>query len=85
MDTDVRMRALAAHDAHVALLELKKVVDDAAHAAHAAELEAVHLAVTAREDNNIRTALQVIVDRLRSPNFETTFSAACEKLERAAS
>lgn len=85
MNTDMRMRALAAHDAHVALLELKKLVDDAAQATHAAELEAVYLAVSARQGADIRTTLQVIVDRLRSPNFESTLSQIREKLETAAS
>ena len=46
MNTDMRTRALSAHDAHLALLKLKKLVDEATHAA---ELEAVYLAVSARQ------------------------------------
>ena len=44
MNTEMQRRALAARDAHLALLDLKKVVDEAAQTTHAAELEAVHLA-----------------------------------------
>jgi len=85
MNADMRTRALAAHDAHLALLELKKLVDDAAQATHAAELEAVYLAVSARQGDDIRTTLRVIMDRMASPNFEVTLSQVREKLETAAS
>lgn len=44
MNTDMQKRALAARDAHLALQDLKKVVDEATQTTHAAELEAVHLA-----------------------------------------
>jgi len=82
MNTDMRTRALSAHDAHLALLKLKKLVDEATHAA---ELEAVYLAVSARQGAAICTALRVIIDRLNSPNLETTLSQIRQKLETAAS
>ena len=85
MNADMRTRALAARDAHLALLELKKLVDDATQATHAAELEAVYLAVRSRQGEDIRTTLKVIMDRLTSPNFETTLSQIREKLGTAAS
>ena len=85
MNTDMRIRALAAHDAHLALLELKKLVDDAARATHAAELEAVYLAVSARQGADVRTTLRVIMDRLKSRDLETTLSQIRQKLETAAS
>jgi hypothetical protein len=44
MNTDMPRRALAARDAHLALIDLRRVVDEAAQTTHAAELEAVHLA-----------------------------------------
>jgi hypothetical protein len=44
MNTEMQKRALAAREAHLALLNLKKVVDEATQTTHAAELEAVHLA-----------------------------------------
>ena len=42
MNTEMQKRALAARDAHMALLELKKMVDEATQTTHAVELEAVH-------------------------------------------
>jgi len=85
MNADMRTRALAARDAHLALLELKKLVDDATQATHAAELEAVYLAVSARQGDDVRMTLKVIMDQLASPDFETTLSQIREKLETAAS
>lgn len=85
MSTEMQKRALAARDAHLALLELKKLVDEAAHVTHAAELEAVHLAVRSRQGEDVRSTLRVVVDRLSSPDFEATLSQAREKLETAAS
>jgi hypothetical protein len=85
MNADMRTRALAARDAHLALLELKKLVDDAAQATHAAELEAVYLAISSRQGDDIRSTLRVVIDRLASPNFETTLSQIRERLETAAS
>jgi hypothetical protein len=41
-------RALAAREAHLALLDLKRVVDDAARTTHAADLEAVPSGVTSK-------------------------------------
>ena len=85
MNADMRTRALAARDVHLALLELKKLVDDATQATHAAELEAVYLAVSARQGDDVRMTLKVIMDQLASPDFETTLSQIREKLETAAS
>ena len=76
---------LATRDAHSALLELKKLIDEATEATHAAELEAVYLALKPRPGDDIRTTLRVVMDRLKSPNFETTLSQVREKLETAAS
>lgn len=53
MNTELQKRALAARDAHLALLDLKKFVDEAAQTTHAAELEAVHLAIRPRPTENI--------------------------------
>jgi hypothetical protein len=41
-------RALAVREAHLALLDLKKVVDEATQTTHAVELDAVHLAIRSR-------------------------------------
>ncbi len=48
MNTEMHKRALAARQAHLALLDLKKLVDEATQTTHAAELEAVHLAIRSR-------------------------------------
>jgi len=85
MNAEMQKRALAARDAHLALLELKKLVEDAAQATHDAEFEAIHLAIDARRSGDVRTILRVIMDRLSSAKFETALSQAREKLETAAS
>ncbi len=85
MTTDLQKRALATRDAHLALLELKKLVDEAAQTTHAIELEAVRSAICPRQGDDIRTRLQVVVDRLESPIFESTLMEVREKLETALS
>ena len=85
MTTDMQRRALATRDAHLALPERKKLVDEAAQTTHAAELEAVHLAISPRQVGDIRMTLRVIIDRLKSPIFEAALSHVREKLETAAS
>jgi hypothetical protein len=83
MITEMQKRALAARDAHLALLELKKLVDDAARTTHAAEFEAIHLAINPSQSGDIRMTLQVVVDHLKSAHFESTLSLVREKLETA--
>jgi hypothetical protein len=43
-------QAFAAREAHEALLDLKKIVDEATETAHSAELESFHLAATRSGD-----------------------------------
>ena len=81
----LQKRALAARDAHLALLDLKKLVDEAAQTTRAAELEAIGMAISSRQHGDVRTILSVVVERLRSPAFETTLTQAREKLEIAVS
>jgi hypothetical protein len=85
MNTEMQKRALAARDAHLALLDLKKVVDEAAQATHAAELEAVHLAVSPRASGDISSALREILECLGSSNFEAILSKARQSLQTAMS
>jgi hypothetical protein len=85
MNAEMQKRALAARDAHLALLDLKKVVDEAAQTTHAAELEAVHLAISPKEGGEISTTLQVVAERLRSVNFEATLTRVRESLQTAMS
>jgi len=82
---DMQKRALAARDAHLALLDLKKLVDEAAQKTRAAELDAVGMSINSHIDCDICTRLRVVVDHLRSANFEETLSQAREKLETAIS
>lgn len=81
----MQKRALAARDAHLALLDLKKLVDEAARTTHAAELEAIGVAISCPPHCDICETLRVVVERLRSHNFETTLMQAKEKLEVAMS
>jgi len=47
--TNLQKRALATREAHLASLDLKKFVDEATQTTHAAELEAVSLAIRPRQ------------------------------------
>ena len=78
-------QAFAAREAHEALLELKKLVDEATTTTHAAELESFCLAVKRDEGTSVRRALEAVIERLKSPNFDAVLSVAREKLETAAS
>jgi len=78
-------QAFAAREAHQALLDLKKVVDEATETAHNAELESFYLAVNRSELDTVRRTLQEIVNRLTSPSFDDILSEVREKLETAAS
>lgn len=81
----LQKRALATRDAHSALLDLKKLVEEAAQTTHAAELEAIGLAISPRPQSDICTTLRVVVERLRSHDFVTALAQAKEKLEIAMS
>jgi hypothetical protein len=85
MNNDLQKRALATREAHLALLDLKKVVDQAIQTTHAAELEAVHLALKPSLTDNISTMLQVAMESLGSPNFEDILSKARQRLQTAMS
>lgn len=81
----LQKRALATRDAHLALLDLKKLIDEAAQRTHAAELEAIGLAISREQQSDISTTLRIVVERLRSDDFESTLTQAKEKLEIAMS
>lgn len=82
--TKMQRRALAARDAHSALLDLKRLIDDATRTTHAAELEAIGLAISSHS-TEIRTTLRAVMERLRSPKVAAVLSQVREKLEMAAS
>ena len=81
--TERQKLALATRDAHSALLDLKKLVDDATQTTHAAEIEAVGFAVNRSVSGGTLSTLRVAVHCLQSPNLETTLSQARQKLEEA--
>jgi hypothetical protein len=83
MNTDMQRRALAARDAHLALLDLKRVVDEAAQTTHAAELEAVHLAMSPRMHGDITSQLRSAMERLGSAAFQDSLSRARQSLQSA--
>jgi hypothetical protein len=62
---------------------LKNLVDSAAEKIHAAELEAVGVAVGHRQGPDPLRALRVAADTLKSPNFEAAVSQARTKMEAA--
>jgi hypothetical protein len=78
-------QAFAAREAHEALLELKKFVDEATVATHAAELESFSLAVKREQPTSVRGTLEIAIERLKSPNFDALLLLAREKLETALS
>jgi hypothetical protein len=85
MNTEMQKRALAAREAHLALLDLKKLVDEAALTTHAAELEAVHLAISSRPGRDITMTLRVVMENLGSTSFETALARVRESLQLAMS
>ena len=85
MNNDLQKRVLATREVHLALLDLKRVVDQATQTIHAAELEAVHLAIKPNLTDNISTMLQVVMDSLGSPSFEEALSRARQTLQMAMS
>jgi hypothetical protein len=85
MNTEMQKRALAARDAHLALLDLKRVVDEAAQSTHAVELEAVHLAISPRPGADICSPLRDVLERLGSANFDAILSRARQSLQTAMS
>jgi hypothetical protein len=68
MNTEMHKRALAAREAHLTLLDLKKVLDEATQSTHAAELEAVHLAIRSRPLEETCTSLRDVLERLGEDN-----------------
>jgi hypothetical protein len=75
--------ALAAREAHAALLELRAIVEAAVQKVHAAEFEAVRLAIGGQETEASLTPLQAAAESLRSPHFESAVSHARDKVETA--
>ena len=82
---DSPKQAFAAREAHEALLDLKKLIDEAIATTHAAELESFCLAVKHDDETSVRRTLELVMERLKSPNFDAVLSVAREKLQTAVS
>jgi hypothetical protein len=85
MKSEMEKRALAAREAHIALLDLKKLVEEAAQTAQDAEFEAAHLAIRPRTDGDIAPKVRKVLDRLTSADFESVLLRARENLQIAMS
>lgn len=85
MNTDMQKRALAAREAHLALLDLKKVVEEAAQNTHRAEMEAVHLAMVAEPGGNLLASVRPVLERLESGDVEASLAKARQNLLAAIS
>jgi hypothetical protein len=84
MNAEAQRRALA-RDTHLALLDLKRVVDEATQTTHAAELEAVHLATSPRKHGDIASKLRSAIERLGSDAFQDSLRRARQSLRSAIS
>lgn len=85
MNLETPKHAFATREAHEALLELKRLIDDAADMTHTAELESFRVAISRNEHNSIRNSLRIVVERLKSADFDRAVYDVREKLERAVS
>jgi hypothetical protein len=75
--------ALITRDAHVALTELKKLVDRATEKLRTAERETIGVAIGHSQDEDPLRTLQDAADALQSPSFEAAVSLAKEKMQSA--
>jgi hypothetical protein len=75
--------ALAAREAHLALLELRAMVETAAKEVHEAEFQAAGVAIGGRGTDSSQTTLQAAAESLRSPGFEAAVAQARDKVEVA--
>jgi len=85
MNNDMQRQALAARYAHMALLDLQRVVEEAARTTHCLELEAVHMAVSSRRTEDLSSKLRSVLDRLTSADFEAALAKARQSLQMAMS
>ena len=83
--TNMRQIALITRDAHLALLDLKRLVDSTAERIRAAELQSVGAALGSPPTDDPLRALRIAADTLRSSDFEAAVSQARAKTEYAVS
>lgn len=75
--------ALIIRDAHVALNELKMLVDRAAERLRVAERETVGVAIGHSHNEDPLRTLRDAAEALQSPKFEAAVSLAKEKMQTA--
>lgn len=75
--------AMTARDAHMAMLDLKRIVDSATENVHRAELETAGLAIGRSRVNDPLKTLRLAVETLHSSEFEAALSVAKTKMEIA--
>jgi hypothetical protein len=75
--------AMTARDAHLAL-DLKRILDSATENVHVAERETTGLAIGSQVNDPLKT-LRLVVETLRSSDFEAALSLARTKIEIAVS
>jgi len=85
MNIHMLKRALATREAHIALLDLKRLVEEAARMTHDAEFEAVRLAITPQTDGDVTSTVRSVLERLTSADFEAFLIAARRNLQTAMS
>ena len=85
MNIKMLKRALATREAHIALLDLKRLVEEAARMTHDAEFEAVRLAITPQTDGDVTSTVRSVLEKLTSADFEAFLIAARQNLQTAIS
>jgi hypothetical protein len=81
--TTLKQGALITRDAHVAVLDLKKLVDSSAQRIRIAERETVGVAIGRRLGDDPLRTLRDASETLQSPNFEAAVWLAREKMRTA--
>ena len=85
MNLETPKQAFATREAHEALIELKKLVDEATRITHEAELESFYVAISINRDGAVRRTLQNVIERVKSPDFDRAIFVVRQKLEAALS
>jgi hypothetical protein len=81
-NSEMQNGALITRDAHVALVELKQLVDRATERLRTAERETVGVVGHGCDEHPLQT-LRDAADALQSPKFEAAVSRAKEKMQNA--
>ncbi|MGB7024199.1 MAG: hypothetical protein WBD73_10405 [Candidatus Acidiferrales bacterium] len=81
--TELQHGALITREAHVALRDLKALVDLATKEIHTAEIETIGWAIGRAPGDDPRQTLLAAAETLRSPKFESALREARAKMEIA--